>query len=115
MKTALFSFALLLCATLASAQNADDSLAGSKWPTPTKFCTAMAAAHSIQSTMGEEEARLTARDYSIVALSRDRIDAVVLGCIANPEVPEKVKQAWAKALAERIRLRYRLDLAEAVR
>ena len=91
MKTHL-CIALLLCTALACAQTTDDP------PTPTKFCTAMAAAHSIQSTMGEEEAPLTVRDYLIVAVARDRTDTVALGCITNGEVPEKVNHGVGKGI-----------------
>ena len=96
MKT-LLCIALLLCTALACAQTTDDP------PAPTKFCTAMAAARSIQSTMDEEEAPLTMRDYLILAVARDRTDAVALGCITNGEVPEKVNRSgerhWRNASA----------------
>jgi hypothetical protein len=50
-----------------------------------------------------------------VAVLQDTKDLQALSCITNPEVPGKLQQVWAKALAETMLRRYRRDMNLAIK
>ena len=102
---------LLMASAIAQSQIEKDDLTISA-----DTCTKYASARLVSTFLNErEESAVTRSDGTQVALFRDMLDARALSCVANPKVPESARQAWAKAWAERIRLRHELDRQEMIK
>ena len=104
MKTAT-PLILLFVTSLAIGQNSD--------VLSTEACKANATPALVRLAVSTVyDGPVTARDGTTVAMFRDQVDARALSCVTNPDVPAKVQQIWAKALAEVVRRRHQMDMDE---